>query len=195
MQNTSTNEEIKIFNKNYNFGEDLSIRIVLNEVCQFLDKDDIKRLRLLNKKINHSYCGLIKKVKINKEVEKINLEKLFNRYSNVDNLDLNKCKNIKDFTPISKLKDLIILDASYINITDILFIEKNSKIKELNLEFCSNITDFSPISKLEKLEILDVALTDITNISFLEKNRNIKELNLNYCRNITDFSPISKLKN
>ena len=175
MQNTSTNEEIKIFNKNYNFGNGLSVSRVLNEVCKCLDKDDIKRLRLLNKKINHLYCGLIKKVKINKEVEKINLEKLFNRYSNVDNLNLEFCSNITDFSPISKLEKLEILDVALTDITNISFLEKNRNIKELNLNYCRNITDFSPISKLKKLEILKAYV--IPDISFLEKNSNIKECN------------------
>ena len=49
------------------------------------------------------------------------------------------CKNIKEFTPISKLERLEILDVSYTNISDISFLEKNKNIKELYLENSENI--------------------------------------------------------
>jgi len=172
--------EKKYFCNNDNFEKFFSSKFILSEFYKFLDKDDIKHFCLLIKKIYTKSCELIKTLKINKEAETLNLESLFKKYHDINNLDLSKCKIIKDFRPISKLKELTNLNASNINISDISFLEKNKKLKELNLEFCPFIKDFSPISKLENLEILDVSITEITGISFLEKNKKLKELNLNF---------------
>ena len=129
----------------------LSIPIILNQIFIFMDKENIKSLSLCNKKIYQSYCNQIKHLKINKYAEISNLIKLFNKYENINNLDLCECNNIKDFISISKLERLEILNVGYTNIYDISFLEKNKNIKELRLYFCKNIKDFISISKLERL--------------------------------------------
>ena len=49
---------------------------------------------------------------------------------------MNDCEKIKDFTPISKIERLQILNLSFIlNISDISFLKKNKNIKELNLHY------------------------------------------------------------
>ena len=53
------------------------------------------------------------------------------------------CENFEDFTPISKLERLKILDVRSTNIFDISFLEKNKNIKGLNLDWCKNIKDFN----------------------------------------------------
>jgi len=170
-----------ISNNNFNFEKILSIPFILNQIFQFLDKDNKKCLSICNKKIYKLYCNQVKKLQINYKADILNLKIIFDKYENVNNLDLNKCENIEDFTPISKLERLEILNINDRNISDISFLEKNKNIKELNLFSCENIEDFTSISKLERLEILDVSYTNISDISFLEKNKNIKELNLNGC--------------
>ena len=55
---------------------------------------------------------------------------------NIKNLNLNGCKNIKDFEIISKLKNLEILEVENTNISDITFIENNKNIRVLNLNNC-----------------------------------------------------------
>ena len=114
----------------------------------------------------------------------MNLKISIDKYKNINNLDFNYCKNIKDFIPIIKLENLEILKLNWAKISDISFIEKNKNIKELNLQYCTNIIDFRPISKLERLEILDVSYTNISDISFIENNKNIKELKFYGCKNI-----------
>ena len=189
MSNTNINEEIKYLNRNYNFENDFTKEIILSELYKFLDKDDIKRFCLLNKNIHKSHCNQIETLKINKGAETLNLEKLFNNYNNINNLDLSECSKIKDFTPISTLKELTNLNVSYTNISDISFLENNKNIEELNLQFCFYIKDYSPLSKLEKLEILKAP--EIPDISFLEKNNNIKELQ--FSTKFKDLTLISKL--
>ena len=194
MENFNIREELKYCNEKYNFENALSIPLILNQICQFLNKDNRTLLSLCNKNIYLYYCKQIKKLKINKEAQKSNIQILIYKYVNINNLDLSQCENIKDFTPISKLENLEILNISKTNISDISFIENNKNINELYLRFCEKIKDFTPISKLQNLEIVDIGYTYISDISFLENNKNIKKLNLINCKHINDFTPISKLE-
>ena len=125
MEYNNIKEELKSFNENYNFENALSIPLILNQICQFLNKDNIKFLSLCNKKIYLLYCNQIKKLKINKEAQISNLQILIDKYDNINNLDLSHCKNIKDFIPLSKLEKLEILNIGFTNISDISFLEKN----------------------------------------------------------------------
>ena len=99
-------------------------------------------------------------------------------------LNLEFCRKIRDFTPISKIERFEDLNVSFTNISDISFIENNKNIKSLDLECCEKIKDFTPISKLERLEFLIVNRTNISDISFLENNKNIEKLNMKMCENI-----------
>ena len=60
MEYNHINEELKCFNVNYSFENALSISLILNQIFQFLDKDNIKSLSLCNKKIYQFYCNLVK---------------------------------------------------------------------------------------------------------------------------------------
>ena len=140
---------------------------------------------------------MVKRRKIEKETDILDFKVLNYRYKNINNLDLNHYRNIKDFTFISKLERLEILSVNDSNFSDIPFLGKNKNnknIKELYLENHKNIKGFIPISKFEKLEILNINQINISDISFLEKNKNIKELHLENSKNIKDFTPISKLE-
>ncbi len=129
MDYTKISEEKKYYYNSDNFEKFFSIKLILREFYKFLDKDDIKHFCLLNKKIYTKSCELINTLKINKEAETLNLESLFNKYHDINNLDLSKCKKIKDFRPISKLKELTNLNASNINISDISFSKKIKILK------------------------------------------------------------------
>ena len=50
MEYNNIKEELKYLNENYNFENVLSIPLILNEIIQFLNKDNIKLLSLCNKK-------------------------------------------------------------------------------------------------------------------------------------------------
>ena len=180
----------------YNFKNVLEIPLILNQIYQFMEKDDIKGLSLCTKKAYELYCELVKKLKIKEHIEESNITNIkFGKYKDLIELNLGGCENIKDYSFISKLEKLENLHLCYTNISDISFLEKINSIKELNLKECENIKDYSFISKLEKLENLNLIDTNISDISFLEKNKNIKELNLGGCINIKDYSFISKLEN
>ena len=160
-----------------------------------MEKNEIKCLSLCCKKIYHLYCNQIKKLKIKENTETSNISNInFDKYEYLIELDLNGCKNIKDYSFISNLEKLENLNLGYTDIYDISFLKKNKNIKELNLERWKNFLDYSIISNLEKLENLNLGYTNISDISFLEKNKNIKQLNLEGCKNIKDYSIISNLE-
>ena len=69
---------------------------------------------------------------------------------NINELNLELCKNIKDFSIISNLVKLENLNLTNTNISDISFLEKNKNIKKLDLDGCYGIIDYSFISNLEK---------------------------------------------
>ena len=94
MEYTNIRKELKYFNENYNFENVLSIPLILNQIYQFLNKDNIKFLFLCNKNIYLLYCNQIKKLKINKEAQIYNLQKIIDKYDNINNLDLTYCKNM-----------------------------------------------------------------------------------------------------
>ena len=94
--------------------------------------------------------------------------------------------------PISKLNKLESLKLTWINISDISFLENNKNIKKLEFYKCP-VKD-SEFPKFEKLEILEINENEeLSDISFLEKNKNIKRLRLSSCYKINNFLPISKL--
>ena len=59
MKSFYDNKELKSFNQNYSFENALSKEIILNQIFQFLYKDNIKLLSLCNKKLYRMYCSLV----------------------------------------------------------------------------------------------------------------------------------------
>ena len=67
------NRESKYSNNQYNFKNVFEIPLILNQIFQFMEKDDIKGLSLCDKKIYQLYCEQVKKLKIKKDVEESNV--------------------------------------------------------------------------------------------------------------------------
>ena len=149
-------ETIKTKIKQFDYYNVLRIPLILNQIFQFMNKDDIKKFFLCNKHIYQIYSDQHKKLKINKINDKLDFLKLLDKYQNIIKLDLSKVYELDNIS----------------------FLEKTKNILELNLYYCEKIKDFSPISICEKLEYLNVNKTNISDISFLEKNKNIKEFSI-----------------
>ena len=141
------NKELYYSNNQFNFKNVLSISLILDLICQFIEVDDMKYLCLCSKKMYEFYCNLIKSLKtieIKERYEIIYLSKInCGKYINLIELNLRGSQYIKDFSSISKLEKLENLNLSNTNVSDISFLEKNKNIKELNLERCKNIQDYS----------------------------------------------------
>ena len=90
-----------------------------------MEKDDIKGLSLCTKKIYQFYCEQVKKLKIKEDIEESNISNIkFDKYKDLIELNLGGCENIKDYSFISKLEKLEILNLSNTNISDISFLKK-----------------------------------------------------------------------
>ena len=60
------NKESKYSNNQYNLKNVFEIKLILNQIFQFMEKDDIKDLSLGAKKIYKLYCEQVKKLTIKK---------------------------------------------------------------------------------------------------------------------------------
>jgi hypothetical protein len=80
----------------------LEIKLILNQIFQFLKIDDIKSLSLCNRKIYKLYCEQIIKIKINKINEKINIVKILDNYTYINNLDLSECSGLSSIYFLEK---------------------------------------------------------------------------------------------
>ena len=170
-------EEIRYYNREYNFKKVLCTPIILNQILLFSEQNDIQSLKLCCKGIKEIFYEYATQIKINKEINLCDLSKInFQKYENLRKLNLEGCKNISEFKFISKLEKLEELNLYYTNISDISFIENNKNLRKLDLEGCKNISEFKFISKLEQLEELNLRNTNISDISFLENNKNIRIL-------------------
>jgi len=97
------NEELKSSVNKCNFKNILSIPLIINQINQFLDKDNENCLYLCSKNIYQIYCNQIKKLTLKEDIEPSNLLKFnFDKYKNVVKLDLCHCLNIIDFSFILK---------------------------------------------------------------------------------------------
>ncbi len=107
-------------------------------------------------------------------------------------------KNLNDFAPIARCKNLERLDLSY-NITDAqlteILVQIGERLRVLRLWDCRNLRDFSSIANCPNLQVLDLYRTKITNEQLArilgEIGEPLRELNLNSCRRLTDFSSIA----
>ena len=124
------NKELKYSNNQYNFKNALSIPLILDQICKFLPKDDIRCLSLCSKKIYQLYCNQIKKLTIKEDIEIYQVSNIkFDKYKNLIELDLSYCENIKDYSFISNLEKLKNLNLHESNISDISFLVNNKNIK------------------------------------------------------------------
>jgi tetratricopeptide (TPR) repeat protein len=137
-------------------------------------------------------------------------------YEIIEDLDyiVAKCPNVKDFTPLLRMKSLRILslrislkislkqfalftnldalDLDYNKITDITPLAKLIRLKKLELNN-NNITDIAPLSALNSLENLRLRNNPLRNIEALKTVLNLKELHLSVTQ-VSDLAPLSGLK-
>ena len=94
VSSIKNNEELNYQYGNYDFKMVLSIPLILEQICNFIEKKDIKNLSLCNKKIYQLYCDNIKSLKINKDIKISNIIKLLKKYKNINDLDLSECQDL-----------------------------------------------------------------------------------------------------
>ena len=98
------NREAKCYNNQYNFKNVFEIKLILNQIFQFMEKDDIKALSLCTKNTYELCCKQFKKLKIKEDIEESIISNIkFDNYKDLIVLNLQGCKNIKDYLYISNL--------------------------------------------------------------------------------------------
>lgn len=112
-------------------------------------------------------------------------------------LNLGYNKYIEDITPIKDLKNIINLNLSTNNISDISIISnlKNTNLKDLYL-YDNKIVNISPISSIQTLETLDLSQNNISDVSSINSLSSGKLEYLKLSQNkIADISCIESLLN
>ena len=199
IKNILKQDKEPIINEEINFYlKVLFTPLILDQIFQFLEKDDKVYFSLCSKKAFNICCNKISKIKIEENLKYLSvLNNIPNKYKNIKELIFEKCNNLNYFSFISNIENLEVLHIYESNIENILFLEKNIKIKELKLIGCKKIRNYSPISKLENLLILEISDVNLSDISFLKKTKNIKKLIFIYSlkkKNIKFISDLEKLE-
>jgi hypothetical protein len=105
-----------------------------------------------------------------------------------------RLKNISELHGIEGLKDLLSLDLSGSDISDLTDISKLIALRALNLKACCYVTDIVPLSSLAKLQRLWLSgCNQITDLNPLEGLENLYELRIDDCTSLTDLEPLTKL--
>ena len=98
---------------------------------------------------------------------------------------------ITDFSPLTGLTNLKVLDLSDFSFSDVSFLAKLTQLTSLDL-FNNNVSDISPLANLTKLTWLDLWGNDISDVSPLAELTKLTRLGLSY-NNISDISPLTNL--
>jgi len=111
--------------------------------------------------------------------------------SNLQELYMNYCDNIEDYSPIAACTKLTAFKAEQnANLKDISFLS-GKDLKVLSLYGCYEITDFSV---LHPMSLVNLAVTNQTDVSYLQNYTELEELMISHS-NITDFSYIENCTN
>jgi len=179
------------------YVEELDIDYSVGEITK------IKNLPLSIKKFKSYYMPSYIKIKqflLMKNIDTIYLN--MSAISNISQLpsclielSLDQCFYITDFTILSSMTSLKILNLNKTKFSDLNIIPKS--IEELYISYCDNIDNFNPLLNLVNLKIIDVTCcdNDLTNIlPYL--NKNIEKIIMRNCiiNNINIFNDFIKLK-
>ena len=122
-----------------------------------------------------------------------------NDMPNLKKLGISCCDDF-DLNQITCCSDLVQLDLSYCrNLKDISSVSKLTNLRVLNLFWDTGVTDISPISNLKKLEYLKIEAVEYHDVNALEGLNNIRclELRLPLIDNngyIPDIAPVYNMK-
>jgi internalin A len=124
-------------------------------------------------------------------------------------------QNLPDYSFLSELSELLVLDISYIeNITDYSFLKKLNKLEVLDVSNSSHFTDtniishlvslkelwlkgtnintIDPLKALVNIEYLNIGLTDIKDVEVLTSLKHLQNLQINETR-VSNISPLLEL--
>lgn len=120
----------------------------------------------------------------------------------IKELSLKGCKNISNFTPLSRLRTLWKLNlqgcSQYVDDHVVKLISTyNKRLSRINLCGCDKVTDATPLAQLGYLFDVNLSGCQISNESLVvlaENCHQLSRLAINSCPKITDISCIGKMK-
>ncbi len=154
-----------------------------NKKNQYFELNDIDSLRFylepdfrayVLSEIIDPYKQLSLDLRNRKEVVKVDI------LNNLNSLNLSGCKNIKDFSPLTRIYDLNLSN------TNIRFTENLKHINTLNLDGCINVSDVSELGWVENL-----SLEHCHNLSDVKALGYVKKLSLLNCHGLYDVSSLT----
>jgi Leucine-rich repeat (LRR) protein len=117
---------------------------------------------------------------------------------NIENLYLNKCRNITDISPLASLSRLSVLSMDWCSKLENISPLTNLKgLKQLNLHKCESLVDLTPLTKIASLRVLHLppTTTDEKLAQVLTHLPQLEKLVLKDCHQVTDISPVAGLAN
>lgn len=112
---------------------------------------------------------------------------------NLDALNLARCDQIQDFSPLTNANlSISTLDLSETKFSDIELISK-LPLTKLSLKNCLHINDFSPLKQCMSLKDLEISTVNFDNLELL-KDLPIQNLNLSLCTRIKNYSVLKYFK-
>ncbi|MBC7774608.1 MAG: leucine-rich repeat domain-containing protein, partial [Phycisphaerae bacterium] len=113
------------------------------------------------------------------------------RLKSLNCLSIESLNLIKDFSPISKLSNLQVLNCSSTRIDDLSPLKELKNLRQLNASE-TLINDLAPLRGLKRLERLNLSRTRIFDLSPLSGFKNLQQLDI--CNTlVSDLSPILSL--
>ena len=116
----------------------------------------------------------------------------------LEDLNLDFCELISDFTPLRSCLPLKRLSANCTKIDDrgLAAVVSLPCLDELSLEDCSSITDFTPLGSCKSLKRLSAGDTEIDDrgLAAIASLPSLEWLSLDFCASVTDFTLLRSCK-
>jgi Leucine-rich repeat (LRR) protein len=137
-------------------------------------------------------------------------------FKSIEALNLHQCEEVKDFTPLYSLKQLVSLRISYspnlktlnlanfknltsltlsgcINLKSVNF-TGTERLTSLTIYACDKLSDISSLSNLTQLKVLYIiGCPEIKDLEPLAGLTQLTSLDMSYCPQISDLQPLSNL--
>ncbi|MCA9175103.1 MAG: hypothetical protein KDB14_11525 [Planctomycetales bacterium] len=114
----------------------------------------------------------------------------FGSLPEVVSLNLQRCHNVVDISPLRQLRKIRRLDISGTRVCDLAPLANKTSLRHLYLA-SSNVTNLCDLKNL-RLTTLDISGTDIERISALEGMQSLEEINLSNTH-VSDIRPLHRL--
>ncbi|MBF9129442.1 NACHT domain-containing protein [Plantactinospora sp. S1510] len=111
----------------------------------------------------------------------------------LEHLDLERCFNLEDISPVAALTNLVLLDVSKTKVEDISALERMTKLNWLSLSNCKKIVNWEPLRSISNVRIAQFSYCK--GLESLDYLANWQELSSLYVggTNISSLGPVGKL--